>query len=55
MSALSDAGVDIERLADAVGHINSNVTKTTYRHQIADVVSETATVMDRLYQPGGDK
>ena len=36
--------VDIEKIADAVGHINSNVTRTVYRHQIADVVSETATV-----------
>jgi integrase len=38
--------------ADAVGHINSNVTRTVYRHALADVVSEAATVMDRLY-PGG--
>lgn len=53
VSALSDAGVDIERIADAVGHINSNVTKGTYRHQIADKISETATVMDRLYPDGG--
>jgi integrase len=55
VSALSDADVDIEKIADAVGHINSNVTRTVYRHQIADTVSETATVMDRLYPPGGDQ
>jgi integrase len=53
VSALSDADVDIERIADAVGHVNSSVTRTVYRHQIADTVSETATVMDRLY-PAGD-
>jgi integrase len=55
VSALSDADVDIEKIADAVGHINSNVTRTVYRHQIADVVSETATVMDRLYPAGDDQ
>ncbi len=53
VSALSDADVDIEKIADAVGHVNSSVTRTVYRHQIADTVSETATVMDRLY-PAGD-
>jgi integrase len=53
VSALSDADVDIEKIADAVGHINSNVTRSVYRHQIADTVSETASVMDRLYPAGG--
>jgi integrase len=53
VSTLSDADVDIGKIADAVGHINSNVTRTVYRHALADVVSEAATVMDRLY-PGGD-
>jgi integrase len=53
VSTLSDADVDIEKIADAVGHVNSSVTRTVYRHQIADTVSETATVMDRLY-PAGD-
>lgn len=45
VSALSDADVDIEKIADAVGHINSNVARAVHRHQISDVVSETATVM----------
>jgi integrase len=57
VSALSDAGVDIERIADSVGHVNSTITKRVYRHSLADVVSETATVMDRVYpaarEPGG--
>lgn len=47
--------MDIEKIADAVGHINSNVTRTVYRHQIADVVSGTATVMDRLYPAEDDQ
>jgi integrase len=53
VSSLSDAGVDIERIADAVGHVNSTITKRVYRHSLADVVSETATVMDRIYPAGG--
>jgi integrase len=51
VSALSDAGVDIEKIADAAGHINSTVTKVVYRHGLADVVAEAAGVMDRLYPP----
>lgn len=53
VSALSDADVDIEKIADAVGHVNSNVTRTVYRHALADTVSETATVMDRIYPDRG--
>jgi integrase len=53
VSALSDSGVDIERIADAVGHVNSSVTRTVYRHSLADKITETATVMDRIYPAGG--
>jgi integrase len=49
VSVLSDSGVDIEQIADAVGHVNSTVTKTTYRHQIADKVTAAATVMDAVF------
>ena len=38
VSVLSDAGVDIELIADATGHINSTVTREVYRHQITDKV-----------------
>jgi hypothetical protein len=53
VSALSAAGIEIERIADAVGHVKSTITKTVYRHSLADRVSETATVMDRIYPDGG--
>ena len=49
VSVLSDSGVDIEQIADAVGHINSTVTKTVYRHQIADKVTAAATAMDAIF------
>lgn len=49
VSVLSDSGVDIEKIADAVGHINSTITKTVYRHQIADKVTVAASAMDTIY------
>ncbi len=54
MSVLSDAGTDIEAIADAAGHVNSVVTKTIYRHQIADKISSAAIAMDGVFgQAGG--
>jgi integrase len=49
VSVLSDSGVDIEKIADAVGHVNSTVTKAVYRHQIADEITSAATVMDSIF------
>jgi integrase len=48
VSVLSDQGVSIEAIADAVGHINSKVTKAVYRHQIADTVAAAATAWDQI-------
>lgn len=53
VSVLSDAGVDIDRIADAAGHINSNVTKTVYRHVLADKLSTAAAVMDATFRASG--
>ena len=49
VSVLSDSGVDIEQIADAVGHVNSTVTKAVYRHQIAHEITSAATVMDSIF------
>jgi integrase len=49
VSQLSEAGVDVEEIADACGHTNSNVTRGTYRHQLADVVAAPAMVFDTKY------
>ena len=49
VSQLSDSGVDIERIADAAGHINSNITRTVYRQQLADEVADAAAAMDKRY------
>ena len=49
VSVLSAAGVDIEAIADAAGHINSTVTREVYRHQIADKVTGAAAAMDEIF------
>lgn len=46
---LSDAGVDIEDIAGAAGHVNSSVTRNVYWHQIADKVSKAAAAMDQIF------
>jgi integrase len=52
VSHLSHEGVPLERIADAVGHKNSRVTAEVYRHSLADVITETGDVMDRIYGSG---
>jgi integrase len=52
VSVLSDAGIDIEAIADAAGHINSTVTREVYRHQIADKVTRTSDAMDQIFGRG---
>jgi integrase len=49
VSVLSDSGVDIEKIAEAAGHVNSTITKTVYRHVIADKVTVAATAMDSIF------
>lgn len=53
VSLLSAHGVNIEDIADSVGHVNSNVTRAVYRHQISDVVARAATAMDAIFGTGG--
>ena len=53
VSVLSDSGVSIEDIADAVGHINSTVTKAVYRHVIADEITSAATAMDAIFGEAG--
>lgn len=46
VSHLSDHDVPVERIADAAGHVNSNVTRTVYRHLIRDEIAVVADVWD---------
>lgn len=52
VSVLSDAGVDMEVIADSMGHVNSTVTRSVYRHQIADKVARAAAAMDQIFGTG---
>ena len=49
VSILSDSGVDIEAIAASAGHINSNVTRTVYRHQIAPAITQAAAAMNDVF------
>jgi len=53
VSVLSDAGVDIEDIADAAGHSSSTVTREVYRHQISDKVARASAAMDQIFGAGG--
>jgi integrase len=52
VSVLSASGVGIEVISDVVGHVNSGVTRTVYRHQISGEVQVTAQVMDSIFEAG---
>jgi integrase len=48
VSALSDACMSIEAIADAVGHVNSTITRNVYRHQVRDEISSAAVAWDAM-------
>ncbi len=48
VSVLSAAGVPIEAIADAAGHVNSQITRTVYRHQLGDTITTAAVTWDAL-------
>jgi integrase len=52
-SVLSDGGTDIEVIADAMGHVNSNVTRSVYRHAMADQISAAAGAFDKIMPAAG--
>jgi integrase len=47
-TVLSHGGTDIEAIADAMGHVNSNVTRTVYRHALDVPISSAATAFDKI-------
>ena len=54
-SQLSHGGIDIEVIADAMGHSNSNVTRTVYRHGLADRISAAASTFDQIMSASGTR
>ncbi|WP_211370496.1 tyrosine-type recombinase/integrase [Nonomuraea turkmeniaca] len=49
VSVLSDSGVPIEDISRLVGHSNTVVTETVYRHQIRHVIMQGAAAMDKIF------
>lgn len=49
MSVLSDSGVPVEDISRLVGHSNTVVTETVYRHQIRPEIMQGATAMDKIF------
>jgi integrase len=47
VSIASDSGASIEDIADAAGHVNANVTRDVYRHQISDTVARASAAIDQ--------
>lgn len=50
VSALSDAGVNVEDIADAAGHRNAVVTQVVYRKQLNPVVRSVRSAMQGRYE-----
>ena len=54
VSIASDSGASIEDIADAAGHVNANVTRAVYRHQISDTVTRAPAAIDQALAAGGE-
>ncbi|HWH00116.1 MAG TPA: tyrosine-type recombinase/integrase, partial [Pilimelia sp.] len=49
VSIMSANGVDLEAIADLVGHSGTTVTERVYRHQLRPVLLAGATVIDDIF------
>ena len=49
VSLLSTTALPLENISRLVGHVDTATTETVYRHQIRPVISDGATVMDRIF------
>ena len=47
-------GASIEDIADAAGHVNPNVTRAVYWHQISDTVTRAPAALDQALAAGGE-
>jgi len=51
----SEHGASIRDLADMAGHVNPNVTRAVYRHQISDTVTRAPAALDQALAAGGEQ
>jgi integrase len=49
VSIMSNNGVPIQDIADAMGHKSTHVTETIYRHVIAAAIRGGAEIMDDVF------
>jgi integrase len=49
VSILSDADVPIEKISQLVGHSDTTVTETVYRHQLRPMLTHGAEAMDEIF------
>ncbi len=42
-------------IADAAGHVNPNVTRAVYRHQISGTVTRAPAALDQALAAGGEQ
>ena len=54
VSLLSDSGVPIEQIADAVGHSSTCTTEVVYRHQLRPVTRTAPIALGRLFESRGE-
>ena len=54
VSIASEHGASIEDIADAAGHVNPNMTRAVYRHQISDTVTRAPAAIDQALAAGGE-
>ena len=55
VSSASASGVAIEHIADAAGHVNANITRAVYRHQISDTVTRAPAALDQALAAEGEQ
>jgi len=53
VSLLSDSGVPIEQIADAVGHSSTRTTEVVYGHQLRPVTRTAAIALGPLFESRG--
>jgi integrase len=46
---MSDHGVAIEKISDLLGHRNTKITETVYRHQLRPEIRDGAAHMNEIF------
>jgi integrase len=54
VSIMSNNGIPIQDISDAMGHKSTHVTETIYRHAIAPAIRGGAEVMDDVFGDAGE-